>query len=78
MPLLLFFHPKKCSPSAPLHPIVVVDPFEKWGIDFMTCKPTSTRGHSYIIIIVDYFRKWVEVMLTFKADGKTTTLFIFN
>ena len=31
-------------PPAPLHPVVVVRPFAKWGIDFMTCNPRSAGG----------------------------------
>jgi hypothetical protein len=38
----------------------------------------STRGNRYIIVVVDYFTRWVEAMLTFKDDGETTTLFLFN
>jgi hypothetical protein len=61
-----------------LHPIITIGPFAKWGIDFMQCKPTSARGHGYIIITVDYFKKWVEVMPTFLNNGCTATLFVFN
>ena len=50
----------------------------KWGIDYMTCNPTSAGGHKYIIVAVDYFMKWAEAMPTFKADGETTTFFVFN
>jgi hypothetical protein len=66
------------SHPAPLHPVVSISPFAKWGIDFMTCHPHSTGGHGYIIVAVDYFTKWAEVMPTFDNTGKTTTLFIFN
>jgi hypothetical protein len=66
------------SHPAPLHPVVSVGPFAKWGIDFMTCHPHSARGHGYIIVAVDYFTKWAEAMPTFDNTGKTTTLFIFN
>jgi hypothetical protein len=59
------------SHPTPLHPIVSVGPFTKWGIDFMTCNPLSTRGHGYIIVVVDYFTKWVKVMPTFDNTGKT-------
>ena len=44
----------------------------------MHCKPTSARGHGYIIIAVDYFTKWAETMPTYAEDGKTITLFLFN
>jgi transposase InsO family protein len=58
--------------------VVSIGPFEKWGIDFITCHPHSIRGHGYIIVAVDYFTKWPEAMPTFDNTGKTTTLFIFN
>ena len=66
------------APPAPLHPIIVVDPFAKWGIDFITCNPHSVGGHGYIILAVDYFTKWAEVMPTFAAGGKTAATFVFN
>ena len=50
----------------------------KWGIDYVTCNPASGGGHKYIIVVVDYFTKWAEAMPTFKADGETTTFFVFN
>eukprot|EP00253_Pinus_taeda_P028038 PITA_28038 len=65
-------------PLAPLQPVVVVGPFAKWGIDFMTCNPTSVGGHGYIIVAVDYFTKWAEAMPTLNNNGKMTALFIFN
>jgi hypothetical protein len=66
------------SHPAPLHPVVSVGPFAKWGIDFMTCHPHSAGGHGYIIVAVDYFTKWAEAMPTFDNTGKTTALFLFN
>jgi hypothetical protein len=30
-----FFHKKARTHLAPLHPIIAIDPFSKWGIDFM-------------------------------------------
>ena len=47
------FNPKKCTHPAPLHPVIAVGPFAKWGIDFMHCNPTSAGGHGYIIVVVD-------------------------
>jgi len=73
-----FFHPNKCTHPSPLHPVIVVNPFSKWGIDFVHCSPTSTGGHGYAIVVVYYFSKWVEAMPTFAEDEKTATLFIFN
>ena len=66
------------SHLAPLHLVVSVGPFAKWGIDFMTCHPHSAGGHGYIIVAVDYFTKWAEAMSTFDNTGNTATLFLFN
>ena len=66
------------SKHAPLHPIITVDPFTKWGLDFMDCNPDSAGGHHHNIVAVDYFTKWVEAMPTVKSDGETATHFVFN
>jgi hypothetical protein len=58
--------------------VVLVGPFAKWGIDFMTCHPHSAGGHGYIIVVVDYLTKWAEAMPTFDNTGNTVELFIFN
>jgi hypothetical protein len=72
------YNQKIRSHLSPLHPVVSVGPFTKWGIDFMTCHPHSVGGHGYIIVVVDYFTKWAEAMPTFDNTGKTATLFLFN
>jgi hypothetical protein len=72
------FSQKMRAHPAPMFPIITVGPLTKWGIDYTTCHPASSRGHHYIIVAVDYFTKWVEAMLTFKDDGETTSLFLFN
>jgi len=72
------FDRKMHAPPAPLHPIIVVGPFSKWGTDFITCNPHSAGGHAYIILAVDYFTKWAEAMPTFEANGKTAVIFMFN
>jgi len=69
---------KMHAQPAPLLPVITVGPFTKWGIDFMTCNPTSARGHHYIIMAMDYFMKWAEAMPAIRNDGETTTYFVFN
>jgi hypothetical protein len=66
------------SHPSPLYLVVFVGPFDKWGIEFMTCNPHSAGGHGYIIVALDYFTKWDEAMPTFDNTEKTATLFIFN
>ena len=72
------FYLKMCTHPTPLHPVIAVGPFSKWGIDFMHCKPTSAGGHGYIIVCMDYFTKWAEAMPTYAEDGKIAALFLFN
>ena len=45
----------------PLNPILIVDLFDVWGIDFMGPFPISF-GYSYILVGVDYVFKWVEAI----------------
>ena len=72
------FYPKKCINPTPLHPVIAIGPFAKWGIDFLHCNPTSAGGHGYIIVAIDYFMKWPEAMPTYVEDGKIVALFLFN
>ena len=67
-----------CASPSPLHPVITVSPFSKWGIDYMTYNPRSAEGHGYIIVVVDYFTKWAEAMPTLFENGHTTVKFLFN
>ena len=42
-PFQVFAHNMR-SHLALLHPIIIVGPFTKWGIDFMDCNPSSAGG----------------------------------
>ena len=45
----------------PLNPILVVNLFNVWGIDFMGPFSMSFE-YSYILVGVDYVSKWVEAI----------------
>ena len=45
----------------PLNPILIVDLFYVWVIDFMGPFPMSF-GYSYILVGIDYVSKWVEAI----------------
>ena len=72
------FTSKKHTHLPLLHHVVAVGPFEKWGIDFVHCRPTSAEGHGYFIVVVDYFTKWDEAIPTYVEDRKAAALFLFN
>ena len=45
----------------PLTPILIIEIFDCWGIDFMGPFPPSC-GYLYILLSVDYLSKWVEAI----------------
>ncbi|WKA06621.1 hypothetical protein VitviT2T_024514 [Vitis vinifera] len=59
----------------PLNPILIVDIFYVWGIDFMG--PFSISfGYSHILVGVDYVSKWVEVILCKCNDHRVVLKFL--
>ena len=59
----------------PLNPILVVELFDVWGIDFMGPFPTS-YGHTYILVGVDYVSKWVEEIPCKTNDHRVVLKFL--
>ncbi|RVW23034.1 Retrovirus-related Pol polyprotein from transposon 17.6 [Vitis vinifera] len=59
----------------PLNPILIVDLFDVWGIDFMGPFPMSF-GLSYILVGVDYVSKWVEAIPCRTNDHKVVLKFL--
>ena len=59
----------------PWSPILVVDLFDVWGIDFMGPFPSSF-GYIYILVGVDYVSKWVEVVPSRIANHRVVLKFL--
>ena len=59
----------------PLNPILVVELFDVWGIDFMGPFPTS-YGNAYILVGVDYVSKWVEAIPCKTNDHRVVLKFL--
>ncbi|XP_061357214.1 uncharacterized protein LOC133301576 [Gastrolobium bilobum] len=59
----------------PLVPIMEVELFDVWGIDFMGPFPPSF-GNKYILVAVDYVSKWVEAVATPTNDARKVLKFI--
>ena len=58
-----------------LNPILIVDLFYVWGIDFMGPFPMSF-SYSYILVRVDYVSKWVEAIPCKHNDHKMVLKFL--
>ena len=59
----------------PLTPILIIEFFYCWGIDFIGPFPPSC-GYLYILLSVDYVSKWVEAIPTRTNDHKVVLKFI--
>ncbi|KAL6325915.1 hypothetical protein AAG906_038406 [Vitis piasezkii] len=59
----------------PMNPILIVDLFYVWGIDFMGPFPMSF-GNSYILVGVDYVSKWVEAIPCKHNDHRVVLKFL--
>ena len=59
----------------PLNPIIVVEVFDVWGIDFMGPFPISF-GNEYILLAVDYVSKWVEAIPSRTNDTRVVVKFL--
>ena len=59
----------------PLNPILIVEIFYVWGIDFMGSFPTSFE-YKYMLVGVDYVSKWVEAVATKTNDLKVIVKFV--
>ncbi|KAH9705608.1 hypothetical protein KPL70_011947 [Citrus sinensis] len=59
----------------PLNPILVVEIFDVWGIDFMGPFPPSF-GYQYILVAVDYVSKWVKAIPCKTNDHRVVVKFL--
>ena len=59
----------------PLTPILEVEIFDLWGINFMGPFPMF-YGNQFILVAVDYVSKWVEAVLTRTNDNKVVIKFL--
>jgi transposase InsO family protein len=59
----------------PLNPILIVEIFYVWGIDFMG-PFLNSYGNLYILFVVDYVSKWVEAVACKTNDHTVVVQFL--
>ena len=58
-----------------LTPILIIEIFDCWGLDFMGHFPPSC-GYFYILLAIDYVSKWVVSIPTITNDHKVVLKFL--
>ena len=69
--------PRK-SDEMPLQPQIVVEPFEKWEVDFIVPFNPPSHQKVHILVCTDYVTKWVEAKAIAKAMEQVASDFLFE
>jgi hypothetical protein len=62
----------------PLQAQVVIEPFEKWELDFAGPINPTSKKKKYILVCTDYVTKWVEAKALPTASKQSMVDFLFN
>src|SRR6266498_5472142 len=58
--------------------IVLMDIFERWGIDIVGPLPQTEDGYRYIVVAIDYFLRWSEARPLTHANAQQVARFIYE
>eukprot|EP00253_Pinus_taeda_P029756 PITA_29756 len=62
----------------PLRPQLVIEPFERWALDFVGPINPSSNQKTYILVATDYVTKWVEAKALPRATEDSVIQFLFH
>ena len=62
----------------PLQYEVVLDPFERWAMDFVGPIHPPSNEKVYILVCTDYMTKWVEAKALIRASKEVVLEFLFE
>jgi len=62
----------------PLQPQVLIEPFEKWALDFIGPINPPSKQKKYILVCTDYVTKWVEAKALPSATENSVVNFLFE
>ena len=62
----------------PLQPQLVVEPFDRWALDFVGPINPHSRKKAYILVCTNYMTKWVEVVDLVKSNDQDVIDFLYG
>ena len=62
----------------PLQPQVLIEPFEKWALDFIGPINPPSKQKKYILVCTDYVTKWVEAKALVYATENSVVNFLYE
>ena len=66
------------SDEITLQPQVLIEPFERWALDFVGPITPMSRKKQYILVGIDYVTKWVEAKALYQANEQSVVDFLFE
>eukprot|EP00253_Pinus_taeda_P032423 PITA_32423 len=66
------------SNEMPLQLQVLIEPFEKWALDFTGPINPPSKQKKYILVCTDYVTKWVEAKALFSATENPVVNFLYE
>ena len=61
----------------PLHLQLSIEPFEKWGLNFVGPINPPSKNKEYILVCIDYVTKWVELVVLKHAQDTKVVEFLY-
>ena len=62
----------------PQQPQVLIEPFEKWALDFVGPIDLPSKGKMHILVCIDYVTKWVEEKALTRGTEQSVVNFLFE
>ena len=56
----------------------MVEPFDRWALDFVGPISPHSRKKAYILVCTDYMTKWIEVVALMKSNGQAVIDFLYG